>query len=298
MNRTRLLWTAWALVPVGLLAFHYGPGQRASQAERAAELVARADAARDGAEALQSSAHALHVAAVEARARAAASAGDAALHRAALEAVAAEEAAYAASGAAWSGVAGTLEEAQALLAEAGSPRERDVRIAKAEALVRSGEVAAGANELEDMLGELTAERRAAHRAPGAGAGDAALEHRVREELATAYYHGARLQRLAGAPEDEWRDAARHAREQFRYLAEEARARGEAGGRVLDLERNVELVLDLEQSAGDQVALKVKPRDCPSGQCKGLGTRKGKGRKPSDGTPSPGAGMQGEIGDGW
>jgi len=287
-RRNRLLWTAWALVPVGLLAFHYGPGQRASRAEQAGALVARAERARSEAEALQSAAHALHVTAVAARARAAASAGDPSLHRAALEAVAAEEAAYAESAMAWTGVADTLASAQALLSESGesgAPQAREVRVAKAAALVRAGEVAAGAGELEDML------------ADGTGAGTP-LESAVREELATAYYHGARLQRLAGRPEDEWRDSARHAREQFRYLAEDARARGEPAGRVQDLERNVELVLDLEQSAGDQVALKVKPKDCPSGQCNGLAPRKGKGRKPGDGTPSKGAGMQGEIGDGW
>jgi hypothetical protein len=284
-GRNRLLWTLWALVPVGLLAFHYGPGQRASRAEQAGALVAKADRARSEAEALQSAAHALHVTAVAARARAAASAGDPSLHRAALEAVAAEEAAYAESAMAWTGVADTLASAQALLSESGAPQAREVRVAKAAALVRAGEVAAGAGELEDML------------ADGTGAGTP-LESAVREELATAYYHGARLQRLAGRPEDEWRDSARHAREQFRYLAEDARARGEPAGRVRDLERNVELVLDLEQSAGDQVALKVKPKDCPSGQCNGLAPRKGKGRKPVEGTPSKGAGMQGEIGDGW
>lgn len=284
-RRNRLLWTAWALVPVGLLAFHYGPGQRASRAEQAGALVAKADRARSEAEALQSAAHALHVTAVAARARAAASAGDPSLHRAALEAVAAEEAAYAESAKAWTEVADTLASAQALLSESGAPQARDVRVAKAAALVRAGEVAAGAGELEDML------------ADGTAAGTP-LESAVREELATAYYHGARLQRLAGRPEDEWRDNARHAREQFRYLAEDARARGEPAGRVRDLDRNVELVLDLEQSAGDQVALKVKPKDCPSGQSNGLAPRKGKGRKPGEGTPSKGAGMQGEIGDGW
>ncbi len=284
-GRDRLLWTAWALVPVGLLAFHYGPGQRASRAEQAGALVAKADAERSTAEALQSAAHALHVTAVTARARAGASAGDPSLHRAALEAVAAEEAAYAESSKAWTAVADTLASAQSLLAEAGAPQAREVRVAKAAALVRAGEVDAGAGELEDMLADGTAAWTP-------------LESAVRRELATAYYHGARLQRLAGRPEDEWRDTARHAREQFRYLAEGARARGEPADRVRDLERNVELVLDLEQSAGDQVALKVKPKDCPSGQRNGLTPRTGKGRKPGDGTPAKGAGMQGEIGVGW
>lgn len=285
MNSNRILWTLWALVPVGLLAFHYGPGQRASRIERAAGLVAKADAERAQAESLQSAAHALHVAAVEARARAATGAGEASLHRQAIEAVAAEESAYAASATAWTTVADTLAAAQLLLAEAGAPEVREVRVAKATALVRAGEVAAGANELEDLLAE------------GLDAGSP-LEWTTREELATAYYHGARLQRLAGKPEDEWRDSARHAREQFRYLAEGARSRGEAAERVRDLERNVELVLDLEQSPGDQVALKVKPKDCPSGQCNGLKPRTGQGRKPGRGQPSKGAGMQGEIGDGW
>lgn len=285
MNRNRLLWTVWALVPVGLLAFHYGPGQRASRAEQAAALVAKAGAAREEAESLQSAAHALHVAAVAARTAASTSGGDSTLHRAALEAVAAEEAAYAASSAAWKGVADTLASAQVLLDESGAAQAREVREAKAVALVRAGEVAAGADELEGMLAE--------------GIEPAsALDRSVREELATAYYHGARLQRLAGSPEDEWRSSARRAREQFRYLAEGARARGEDAERVRDLERNVELVLDLEQSPGDQVALRVKPKDCPSGTCKGLGTRKRPGRKPGEGQPSKGAGMQGEIGDGW
>ena len=42
----RLMWTVWALVPVGLLAFHFGPGQQAYREDKAAALVARAQAAR------------------------------------------------------------------------------------------------------------------------------------------------------------------------------------------------------------------------------------------------------------
>ena len=37
----RLAWTMWALVPVGLLAFHFGPGQLAWKEDRAARIVER-----------------------------------------------------------------------------------------------------------------------------------------------------------------------------------------------------------------------------------------------------------------
>ncbi|MDI9404576.1 MAG: hypothetical protein QM516_11950, partial [Limnohabitans sp.] len=38
---TRCAWTVWALVPVGILAYHYGPGQAAYRASLATELVAK-----------------------------------------------------------------------------------------------------------------------------------------------------------------------------------------------------------------------------------------------------------------
>ena len=53
MKLSRLAWMLWALVPVGLLAFHFGPGQAAFREDRAAKLVAKADDAQKDALALQ-----------------------------------------------------------------------------------------------------------------------------------------------------------------------------------------------------------------------------------------------------
>jgi hypothetical protein len=66
----RFGWTLWALVPVGVLAYHFGPGQSAYRASLAAELVAKADRAQQDAMAMQDLAYEAHLAAVRARAEA------------------------------------------------------------------------------------------------------------------------------------------------------------------------------------------------------------------------------------
>ena len=43
MKMSHIAWTLWALVPIGLLAFHFGPGQAAYREDKAAKLVARAE---------------------------------------------------------------------------------------------------------------------------------------------------------------------------------------------------------------------------------------------------------------
>jgi hypothetical protein len=287
-----LAWTAWALVPVGLLAFHFGPGQRLFLEDRAAREVASAEALQEAAIAMQEAAYEAHLAAIAARA-AAFGGDDEALREQAKAAGTAEEAAYAEAAEAWRAVADALAAAQALVEEAGGASTRQVRLGRARALVRSGEVAAGANELEDLLLEL---EDGAASEPGGGE---ALALGAREELATAYYYGARLMRLAGKPADEWREVAARARQNFRYLAERADADGAADD-AANHERNVELVLDLEQSSLDELYAKPRPKDSPTGTCNGLGKQPGKGRRgkrPGD-EPSKGAGMNGEIGDGW
>ena len=63
---------------------------------------------------------------------------------------------------------------------------------------------------------------------------------------------------------------------------------------------MELVLDLEQSSLDELFAKPRPKDSPTGTCNGLGKNPGKGRRgkrPGE-EPSKGAGMGGDIGDGW
>lgn len=289
MKPSRIAWSVWALVPIGLLAFHFGPGQAAYREDRAAHLVARADEAQQDALRLQAKAYDAHLAAIAARI-AAFGRDDDALRRAALDANAAEETAYADASAAWRRTADALAEAQACVDEVGGPVREEIRVAKARALVRTGDVAAGANELEDIL--LDAQEH--------GAADTPLALAARSELATAYYYGARLMRLAGKPADEWREVAGRARQNFRFLAENAKSRGAAGAEVADHEKNGELVLDLEQSSLDELYAKPRPKDSPTGKANGLGQQPRPGRRgnrPGD-KPAKGAGMNGEIGNGW
>ncbi len=283
-----LLWTAWALVPVALLAFHFGPGQAMYREDRAAKLVARAEELQRDALRLQGIAYDAHLAAINARV-AAFGKDDDALRKAAVDAGAREDAAYADASAAWRTTADALSEAQTQVDEIGGPVRDEIRLAKARALVRTGDVAAGANELEDLL--LDASDR--------NEGATPLARAAREELATAYYYGARLMRLAGKPAADWREVAARARQNFRFLAEDAKSRGAASTEVANHEKNSELVLDLEQSSLDELYAKPRPKDSPTGKANGLGPPKRPGRGPNkDGPPAKGAGMNGEIGNGW
>ena len=283
-----LLWTAWALVPVALLAFHFGPGQAMYREDRAAKLVARAEELQREALRLQGIAYDAHLAAIAARV-AAFGKDDEALRKAAVDAGAREDAAYADASAAWRVTADALSEAQTQVDEIGGPVREEIRLAKARALVRTGDVAAGANELEDLLLD----------AADHGEGATPLARAAREELATAYYYGARLMRLAGKPAADWREVAARARQNFRFLAEDAKARGATSTEVANHEKNSELVLDLEQSSLAELYAKPRPKDSPTGKANGLGPPKRPGRGPNkDGPPAKGAGMNGEIGNGW
>lgn len=289
MKLSRIAWTLWALIPVGLLAFHFGPGQAAYREDKAAKLVAKADSTQQEALALQSAAYEKHLAAIAARVAAFGN-EDEALRNAAAKATAEEEAAYAQASAAWKVTADALAEAQAYVDEIGGPVREEIRLAKARALVRTGDVASGANELEDLLYD-AGERDAL---------DSTLALKAREELATAYYYGARLMRLAGKPADEWREVASRARQNFRYLAEDAKARGASSDEIANHEKNGELVLNLEQSSLDELYAKPRPKDSPTGKCNGLGQKPrpgNKGRNQGQ-KPAKGAGMNGEIGNGW
>ncbi|MFM7260719.1 MAG: hypothetical protein ACKO3W_08955 [bacterium] len=285
---SRFGWTLWALVPVGVVAYHFGPGQAAYRASLAAELVAKAHDAQDRAMVLQDAAYEAHLAAVRARAEAFGK-DDPELTAHVKAANDAEDAAYATASAAWKETATILSEAQELVADEPGRAPQEIRLARARALVRTGDIAAGANDLEALLD--TVEQ--------SDADDRTIALEAREELATAYYYGARLMRMAGKPASEWREVSGMARQNFRYLAEEARAAGANAETIANHEKNGELVLDLEQSSVEGLFLKAKPKDWPNGQCNGLGKKPGNGKRPGKGTkPSKGAGMDGEIGNGW
>lgn len=300
---SRALWSLWALVPVALVAFHFGPGQAMYREDRAAVLVARANGLQQEALRLQGIAYQAHLAAIDAR-MAAFAKDDAALRKSALEANAHEESAYALASAGWRQTAEALTEAQTAVDENGGVVRDEIRLAKARALVRSGDIAAGANELEDLLidaaeHDQTQDHEQDHDQAHDQAHDDALTRAAREELATAYYYGARLMRLAGKPAAQWREVAGRARQNYRYLAEDAKARGAPDADVANHQKNSELVLNLEQSSLDELYAKARPKDSPTGKANGLGPpRPGrKGRNTGD-KPAKGAGMNGEIGNGW
>ena len=296
---SRALWSLWALVPVALVAFHFGPGQAMYREDRAVVLVARANDLQQEALRLQGIAYQAHLAAINAR-MAAFAKDDAALRKSALEANAHEDSAYALASAGWRQTAEALTEAQTAVDENGGVVRDEIRLAKARALVRSGDIAAGANELEDLLIDAAEhDQTHDHEQNHEQNHDDALTRAAREELATAYYYGARLMRLAGKPAAQWREVAGRARQNYRYLAEDAKARGAPDADVANHQKNSELVLNLEQSSLDELYAKARPKDSPTGKATGLGPpRPGrKGRNTGD-KPAKGAGMNGEIGNGW
>jgi hypothetical protein len=201
----------------------------------------------------------------------------------------AEGAAFQAASRAW--IRGADAYARILQAAQGASADtlRKVRWSRARALVRAGDIWRGIEELEFILDEIDASQRP----------DPELARAAREEVAAAYYYGARLMRLAGEPEEEWLIESGKARQHFRYLAERARHEGLPTQIVENQERNVELVLDLEQSTQLDIEGKPLPRESPS---KCLGKRpssaKGKRKQPPQQRDGRGAGGAEEITTGW
>ncbi|MBX3352327.1 MAG: hypothetical protein KF684_05290 [Phycisphaeraceae bacterium] len=291
MRLTRVAWSVWALLPVVALTYHYGPGQRLFSEDRAARVLETAQRAQADAALAQDAAYEKHLAAILAR-DAARENDDPALQARAQRAVEEENAAYALAASEWKRTAEALTEALTLMEDSAPEAQQRVRLARARALVRSGDIGAGANELEDIVDW--------HGAVGRPDADIALQ--AREELATAYYYGARLLRLAGRPSAEWREVSGRARQNYRYLAEHAGLNGNANAMtVAHHQMNGELVLNLEQSAMNELYAAARPRESPQcdGNGNGLGKLKARGRgRPRGEDPGAGAGFNGEIGRGW
>ena len=280
---SKTLWTLWALLPILGLTYHFGPGQDAYTRDRATRLLSQAAAAQRAAEASQEAAYARHLETIRARRDHVASASpeNAARVKAA---VAAEDEAYKVAAEAWRGVADAFGRVQAVM-PTGVGAER-VRVARGRAMVRSGQIGTGVQDLQDMLDEM--EDR--------GEGDAPIAREAREELATGYYYGARLMRLAGKPAEEWREVSGRARRNFRYLAETEKDQSVAA----DFKNNLELVLNLEQTGVEDLQAKPQPKKSPRGN--GNGILPGKGRRspqpPRRGDARNGASGTGEIEGGW
>jgi len=268
--------------------------------DRAAKLLGNAGVVQERAEKAQDAAYAKHLAGIAARRAAFVSQSpeDKAVAKAAWVQ---EEAAYADAAEAWKSAADSFGEALGLLTGADAPNVGTVRWARDRALIRSGQIAAGINDLEDLLESLPV----GEQGMGGGTADksvSGLETRTREELATGYYYGARLMRLGGHPAAEWREVSGKARQNFRYLAESGKNKGEDATRVRNLQNNLELVLNLEQSSSEELVAKPQPKNSPradrDGFCDSKGKKKGKkpnGKKRDD---SRDGGGQDQIGGGW
>lgn len=290
----RLGWSAWALVPVALLAFHFGPGRTLAAREVAANRFRDAAALEQRAIELQGDAYLAHVETIDLRRRGFLAAGDDEAAGAATEVELAasidrERRAYEAASAAWAEVADAYTQVEERLVD-DDPRTVDrVRWSKARARVRSGAIWDGALDLETLLVPRSDDP-----------GDRALARAAREELATAHYFGARLLRMAGEPARVWRAEAIKARQHFRLLAETAAEAGAAPELVRGLEDNVERTIDLEQMDKSELEGRALPRESPRAT---RGRRPGQGpegisNRPPNRRDGRGAGGAGPIGPGW
>jgi hypothetical protein len=283
----RAAWSVWALLPVAALAYHFGPGQRAYTEDRAGDLLAQARALDTAAESAQDDAYKAHLAALKAR-NVAITNNSSENAAAAKTAADAEDAAYTRAAEAWTATADKLKEAHDLLTTSGSEKASTVRIARDRALIRSGAIGDGVNDLEVMLDSLS----------DAGQSTTPLADQARDEAATGYYYGARLLRASGKPASEWREVSGQARQNFRYLAEAA---GPDDTKAADRQKNLELVLNLEQSSSEDLQAKPLPKYSPRKGGEGLrpGDRQGKTKRPPrKKSDARGAGGTGDIEGGW
>lgn len=198
-----------------------------------------------------------------------------------------EQKAYTAASDAWKVAADRFQEAATLLD--GSTQAKQVKWLRGRALVRSGEVFNGIEELQSALNEAEQE----------GQSDSKLATVAREELAAAHYYGARLLREEGRASELWRQVSETSRQQYRFLAEQT-SKDLQPQLASNLQRNVERVLDLEQSDRSELIGRPIPKDSPRGRRPGDGEPgKRPGRGPRTGE-RPGNGASGmlEIGPGW
>ena len=287
---SRIGWTLWALVPVAVVAFHFGPGQGLAARDEAVRFHQRALEMENHAAEVQGKAYEAHLAVIDVRRRMFVD-DDVALQEELEETMKHERVAYEKASSAWEEAADAFTIVQETLVDDGGFAIRQVRWSKARALVRSGDIWGGTGELEDLLGNT----------PEATGGDRELQRATREELARAHYFGARLMRLSGEPASEWRAEATKARQHFRYLAENAAAEEGSPETVRGLENNVERVLDLEHKDLSEIQGTPLPRQSPRmarGNRPGANGQPRRTQRPPQGRDGRGASGAGEIGRGW
>ena len=222
--KTRIGWTMWALVPVGLIAFHFGPGERLAARDQAVRLHSHAVGIEERAAFLQAAAHATQLDVIRLRRASFLEDGSDVADDLA-DALRVEREAYEVAAEAWQEAADAFSAVEDSLRGNNDPDAVNIRWSKARAQVRAGDIWGGAEEFEVLLDELDPKSE--------------LSRATREELARAHYFGARLLRENGEPAEEWRPEVIKARQHFRLLAERAARSGASESVIRGLEDNVE-----------------------------------------------------------
>lgn len=284
---SKLALTIWAVLPVMAMAYHFGPGQAGLNRDNAVLMLEDARASETLATEAQSLAHAAHMATMNAKRQALLS-GDASDERLVSQTLEVEKEAYAIASDAWKAAADAYQVVEHLLGD--SEEALTIQWAKARSLVRAGEIYNGIDQLQSIMDRIELEQ----------IDDLPLAIGAREELAAAYYYGARILRDEGRPAELWKQSSGIARQQYRYLAEDAKNKRDADT-ASNLQRNLERVLDLEQLDGSELIGKPLPKDSPRGRRPGdrnPGNRSGISQRPPQGLGGNGAGGLLEIGPGW
>lgn len=251
--RSSVLWLAWLVLPVFVVTFHYGPGQIWLARDYAATFIKEAESESVVATDAQEAAYKLQLELLDARRAAFVEGIDwqtqtkHPLAQSVIQAETAQDAAYDHAAEVWHRTAKKYSKAtetllksmveltgdESELSEVDRNLMESLLWAEARALVRSGEVFNGINQLQALLDLRTAEANQQASFQSAGSMETAPEgsrmlptHAIREELAAAQYVGARLLREEGRPGDVWRPVSRAARQHYRYLSE-----SEHGGQV-------------------------------------------------------------------
>ena len=290
---SRIGWILWALVPVAVVVFHFGPGQELAAREVAVTRLNAALALEQAALEAQADAYAAHLESIQVRRKLFID-PEADLEREELpvqleEVLAEERLAYDTAAEQWGAAADAYQQVEELLTDTEQSDTARIRWSKARARVRSGAIWDGAGELEQILEDTQ------------GRPDQVdLARAAREELAVAHYFGARLLRLAGEPAKLWRAEAIKSRQHFRFLAETATETGASEASVRSLEDNVERTIELEQMDMSDLEARPLPRESPRGM---RGRRPGQGRpgttqQPPTRPDGRGAGGAGPVGPGW
>ncbi|TWT91956.1 hypothetical protein [Stieleria varia] len=328
--RASILWLIWLVLPVFVIAYHYGPGQAWLARDQAAAMIREAEAQSVKATEAQNAAYQLQLDVLDARRKAFVAGVDwqtqpqHPIAQSVRSATDQQNAAYESAAEVWHATAELYGQATETLLntigqstgkQQGPPQVdlellESLRWAEARAMVRSGEVFNGIEQLQALLDLRVSDTNAsaADGNPMRGSSKSLPTDAIREELAAAQYIGARLLREEGRPPEVWRPIANEARQHYRYLsapeskpsavvstAQAVREQDPRGSqkktttetssgnvdlsaltanldRAERLQLNLEQVLNLEQSTSDQLEGLPLPRRAPLA------------RRPGDGEP--------------